>query len=73
MVKLDMDAVRQLSVAERLSLVEEIWETISDDPSAVPVSEEQLAEARRRLAAHDAEPSSAIPWDQAEERLRARS
>ena len=73
MVKLDMDAVRQLSVAERLSLVEEIWETISDDPSAVPVSEEQLAEARRRLAAHDAEPSSAIPWDQAEKRLRARS
>ena len=73
MVKLDMDAVRQLSVAERLALVEEIWETISDDPSAVPVSEEQLAEARRRLAAHDADPSSAIPWDQAEKRLRARS
>lgn len=73
MVKLDMDAIRQLSVAERLALVEEIWETISDEPSAVPVSEEQLAEARRRLAAHDADPSSAIPWDQAEKRLRTRA
>ena len=31
MVKLDMDAIRGLSVAERLALVEEIWETISDD------------------------------------------
>ena len=73
MVKLDMDAIGGLSVAERLALVEEIWETISDDPSAVPVSEVQLAEARRRLATHDADPSSAIPWDQAEKRLGTKS
>lgn len=73
MVKLDRGAIRGLSVAERLALVEEIWESISDEPSAVPVSEDQLTEARRRLAAHDAEPSSAIPWDQAEKRLRTRS
>ena len=72
MVKLDMDAIRGLSVAERLALVEEIWESISDDPSAVPVSEEQLAAAHRRLAAHDADPSSAIPWDQAEKRWQNR-
>jgi putative addiction module component (TIGR02574 family) len=37
---------------------------------AVPVTEEQLAEAHRRLAEHDADPSSAIPWDQAEAELR---
>jgi putative addiction module component (TIGR02574 family) len=72
MVKLDMDAIRRLSVAERLALVEEIWESISEDPSAMPISEEQLAEARRRLAAHDADPSSSVPWDLAEKRLRAK-
>ena len=73
MVKLDMDAIRELSVAERLALVEEIWDSISADLSAVPVSEEQLAEAHRRLAAHDADPSTAIPWEEAERRLRAKS
>jgi putative addiction module component (TIGR02574 family) len=33
-------------------------------------SEKALAEAHRRLAEHDADPSSAIPWDQAEAELR---
>ena len=70
MVKIDMDAIRKLSVADRLALVEEIWDSISDDPSATPVTEQQLAEAHRRLAEHDADPSSAISWDQAEAELR---
>jgi putative addiction module component (TIGR02574 family) len=73
MVKLDMEAIRKLSVSERLALLEEIWESISDDPTSVPVSEAQLAEARRRLAEHDADPTTAVPWDEAEERLRAQT
>ena len=72
MVKLDMEAIRELTVAERLALVEEIWDSISDDPGSVPTSERQLAEARRRLAEHDADPSSVIPWDEAEKKLRGK-
>ena len=64
MVRPDMDAIRALSVAERLALVEEIWNSISDDPSGVPVSQEQLAEARRRVAAHESDPSTAVPWNE---------
>ncbi len=73
MVKLDMDAIRKLSVSERLALVEEIWESISTDPASMPVSEAQLREARRRLAAHDADPATALPWKEAEARLRAKT
>ena len=73
MVNLDMEAIRKLRVSERLALVEEIWESISDDPGSVPVSEAQLAEARRRLAEHDADPTTAVPWDEAEKRLRAQT
>ena len=73
MVKPDMDAIRKLSVSERLALVEEIWDSISDDPASVPVSEDQLAEARRRLAAHDADPTSSISWEEAEGRLRSKT
>jgi putative addiction module component (TIGR02574 family) len=72
MVKLDMEAIRELTVAERLALVEEIWDSISDDPTSVPTSDRQLAEAHRRLAEHDADPSSAIPWDEAEKKLRTK-
>ena len=72
MVKLDMEAIRKLTVAERLALVEEIWDSISDDPSSVPTSDRQLAEARRRLAEHDADPASAIAWDEAEKKLRTK-
>ena len=73
MVKPDMDAIRELSVSERLALVEEIWDTISSDPASVPVSEAQIAEARRRLADHDSDPTSAIPWEDAEARLRTKT
>lgn len=72
MMKLDMEAIRKLTVAERLALLEAIWDSISDDPSSVPTSDRQLAEARRRLAEHDADPSSAIPWDEAEKKLRTK-
>ena len=71
MVKLDMDAIRKLSVPERLALVERIWDSISEDPDGLPISEAQLVEARRRLADHDADPSTAVPWTEAQARLRA--
>jgi putative addiction module component (TIGR02574 family) len=73
MVKVDMEAIRRLSVSERLALVEEIWESLSGDPTSLPVSEAQVAEARRRLAEHDADPTTAIPWDEAEKRLRTKT
>jgi putative addiction module component (TIGR02574 family) len=52
-MKPDMDAIRAMSVADRLALVEEIWDSISDDPTGVPVSEAQLEQARRRVDAHE--------------------
>ncbi len=73
MLKLDMDAIRKLSVSERLALVEEIWESICTDPTSMPVSEAQLAEARRRLAEHDSDPTTAVPWEEAEARIRAKT
>jgi len=73
MVKPNMEEIRRLSVSERLALVEEIWDSICDDPTSVPVSEAELAEARRRLADHDTDPSTAVPWEEAEKRLRTKT
>ena len=54
---------RKLSVAERLQLVEDIWDSIAEETGAVPVPPEVLAEAERRLAEHRKDPGSAVPWE----------
>ncbi|MGH7556377.1 MAG: addiction module protein [Gemmatimonadota bacterium] len=65
---------RQLSVDERLRLIEEIWESIVEETEgasdAIPLAEEQIVELERRLAEHERNPASAIPWEKAIERIR---
>ena len=64
----------QLSIAERIQLVEDIWDSIvAENPAAVQLSEAQRQEILCRLAAHDAEPDSAIPWEQVRSELFQRN
>jgi putative addiction module component (TIGR02574 family) len=53
-----------LSISERIPLVEDIWDSItSEAPGSVGLSTAQRAELQRRVAAHDADPSTAVEWD----------
>lgn len=63
---------RKLSIAERLQLVEDIWDSIAEETASLPVPPEVLAEAERRLAEHRADPDSAIPWEEVREDLYKR-
>lgn len=55
---------RSLSVAERIQLVEDIWDSIvAENPDAIQLTPAQRAEIKRRLDAHNADPSSAVSWD----------
>jgi toxin ParE1/3/4 len=60
----DLEQLRQLPVAERLQLVEDLWDTIADEASdeALPLSPDLAAELDRRLAEHEANPRAARPW-----------
>ena len=60
----DFEALRNLSVAERLQLVEDLWDSIAQDApdEALPVTPELAAELDRRLAEHERNPGSALPW-----------
>lgn len=61
-----------LPVSERLQLVTDIWDSIAaETPGDFTLSEADDAELRRRLAAHEAEPSSSVPWEQVRTRLFA--
>ena len=56
---------RALPLSERIELVEDIWDSIAEETAvSVPLSVEQRAELHRRLAAHQADPSSSLPWEQ---------
>ena len=55
---------RALSIAERIQLVEDIWDSIAADaPESVCLTSAQREELRRRITAHDADPGSAVPWN----------
>jgi putative addiction module component (TIGR02574 family) len=64
--------IDKLSVAERIALVEEIWDSIATEVERTPLTEGQRQEVDRRLAAHRANPSAAIPWEQVEAEALAR-
>lgn len=60
----------KLSVSERIQLVEDIWDSIATEaPDSVALSHAQKAELQRRVAAHRADPSTAVPWEQVRAKL----
>ncbi len=60
----------QLPVADRLQLIEALWETVPED-SVPPLSNEWLEEIERRSADFDAGLVETVPWNQVrEEALR---
>ena len=59
-----------LSVEQRLELIGELWDSIPDAVDELPVPDWHRKELERRLAAADADPDAAIPWEQVKKRLR---
>lgn len=62
--------ILELSVAERIQLVEDIWDSIATVPEAVLLSEDQKQELDRRLEAYHLNPDSGAPWIEVRERIR---
>lgn len=59
----------QLSVPQRLELVEELWNSIADSPAGLPVPDWQKEELDRRKAEYLENPESAVPWAEAKKRI----
>ena len=55
--------IEQMTIEERLALVEAIWDSIAAKPEEIPLTEAQINELDRRLAAHKANPTAVIPWE----------
>jgi putative addiction module component (TIGR02574 family) len=59
-----------LSPADRVRLIDELWASVVSDAKGDELSQEQKGELLRRLAAHRAEPETAISWDEVQKRLK---
>ena len=64
--------VADMSVAERILLAEDIWDSIAADSKAVPITEEEKAMLDRRLRAMRKRPRPGSTWEEVKARLRSR-
>ena len=67
--KLPISDLLSLSVAERILLVETIWDSIADFPGAVKLTEAQRHELDARLEAFHRDPTAGSPWESVKSRI----
>jgi putative addiction module component (TIGR02574 family) len=63
--------ISTLPVEERLQLVYDIWDTIAEDQSNIPVSEEDKAEIRRRLELYRKGELTSDTWENVRAKILA--
>ncbi len=71
-VSLKSLGIERLGIEERLNLVEELWDSIAADSSAVPLTVAQRAELDRRISEHEANPGDVVPWEEVKSSITER-
>lgn len=61
-----------LSVEERLRLLDEIWESLSETPEAFPLTAAQAEELNRRVEDMNRDGSPGTPWEDVVKEIRGR-
>jgi putative addiction module component (TIGR02574 family) len=61
-----------LPLDERVRLVEDLWDSITADQSALPLTDEQKAELDRRLDAYEADGNLGRPAEEVISRIRSK-
>jgi putative addiction module component (TIGR02574 family) len=56
--------IDQLSVAQRVLLVEEIWDSIAEEEEEIPLTEAQRIDLQRRVAAYETDPKAGSSWEE---------
>ena len=55
--------LQQLTVDERIKLVEDLWDSIAGESAAASLNDAQRAELDRRFADHEANPNDVVAWE----------
>ncbi len=63
----------QLTVDERLELLERIWDSLEDEDRFPELTNAQKEELRRRIEHHEQHPGDFLSWDEVKSQIRAKS
>ncbi|MBR7746112.1 addiction module protein [Undibacterium baiyunense] len=64
-----LDEIKQLDIAERIQLVEDLWDSVATRSSDFPITEAQKTELDRRLAKRASAKPAGIGLDQIAQKL----
>ncbi|MBW2185194.1 MAG: addiction module protein [Deltaproteobacteria bacterium] len=65
--------ILELSVSERIQLVEDIWDSIAEVPNSIQLSDQQKDELDQRLDSYHKNPSQGSPWSVVRKKLMENS
>jgi putative addiction module component (TIGR02574 family) len=63
----------RLSIEERITLAQELWDSVAREVEQAPLTEAQRQELERRLADSVARPNAVTPWEEIKARALARA
>jgi len=66
-------SVFDLSPAEKLQLVEDLWDDLAATPEHVPIHDWQKQELARRKANLQKHPTAGLTWEQVKRKIRSRN
>lgn len=72
MKKITATDALELSIPERIQLVEDIWDTIAAQADSLELTEHEKKIIEERLEAYHANPELGAPWNEVYKRIVAR-
>ena len=64
-----IEEFRKLPSAEKIRLVQQLWDEVSDEASHLPLTGQQRELLDERIDEHEANPEDVEPWDQARDEI----
>jgi putative addiction module component (TIGR02574 family) len=68
----DLPEISKLSTAEKILLVEDLWDSISADEASIPIPDSHRAELDERLKRYESTPGSLLSLDDLRTRIEKR-
>ncbi len=66
-----IEDIKKLSIAERILIVEDIWDTISTSEEELPITDEQKKELDSRLESYNKNPDEGKSWKEVRDNIRS--
>ena len=62
-MNIQVTEILELSVAEKIQIVEDIWDSIIQNPELLPLSDAEKRELDKRLESYEQNPDEGVEWE----------